>query len=112
MKLLMGILICLYLLPTPQCGSAVPKSNGGITKDRAIYLAQRYLKIEDVRNYDIKVEESVVTSETYNTYRRLDKEVKREAWVVTFSVRKAVGASRTVYVDKQTGEILGGFSSK
>lgn len=100
-----------YLIPV-QHRAAVSKSTVTIAKDRAIVLAQRYLKIEDIKQYDISVEESIVTSETYNTYRRLEKGVKREAWVVTFSMSRAVGASRTVYVDKETGEVLGGFSSK
>jgi len=111
-KPLIYILFFLGLVPMFQCGSAVSRNTGAITKERAIYLAQRYLKIEDTKQYEIKTEEAVVTSETHNTYRRLEKGVKRDAWVVTFSVPNAIGSSRTVYVDKRNGEILGGFSSK
>lgn len=112
MKQASFFVISLYLCILTPCWVAATETSISITKDEAICLAQRYLKIEDTRKYSIRVEEMVITSETYNTYRQLRKGIRREAWVVTFSVPDAVGASRTVYVDKRTGEILGGFSSK
>jgi len=38
--------------------------------------------------------------------------MNRLCWVVTLIVPDAVGAGRTVFVDKENGEILGGYSSK
>ncbi len=49
---------------------------------------------------------------TFNTYKILEPGFNRLCWVVTLIVFDAVGASRTVYVDKESGDILGGYSSK
>lgn len=83
-----------------------------VTKRHAVQLAQGYLHIEDAASYRVVVSVSMVTAQTHNTYRVLSRETKREAWVVSFDVPSAQGASRVVYVDKINGEILGGFSSK
>ncbi len=78
----------------------------------AVNIAREYLNIENTRNYKIKIEEKAITADAFNTYRILESGTKRLCWVVTFIVPDTVGASRTVYVDKENGEILGGYSSK
>ncbi len=42
----------------------------------------------------------------------LDPGIDRLCWVVTLIVPDAAGAGKTVYVDKESGKILGGYSSK
>ena len=80
--------------------------------EEAVSLAKEYLNIEDTINYKIKIEERVITRDTFNTYKVLEPGISRLCWVVTIIVPSAAGAGRTVYVDKESGEILGGYSSK
>ena len=80
--------------------------------EEAVNIAKEYLNIENTINYKIKIEEKVITADTFNTYKILVPGSSRLCWVVTLIVPDAVGASRTVYVDKESGEILGGYSSK
>jgi hypothetical protein len=82
------------------------------SNEEAIDIAKEYLNIENTINYKIKIEEKVITDDTFNTYKILVPGSSRLCWVVTLIVPDAVGASRTVYVDKESGEILGGYSSK
>ena len=78
----------------------------------AVNIAKKYLNIEKTIDYKIKIEEKVITTNTFNTYKVLEPGVNRLCWVVTLIVPDAVGAGRTVYIDKESGEILGGYSSK
>jgi hypothetical protein len=78
----------------------------------AVGIAKEYLKIEDTINYKIQIEERVITADAFNTYKILEPGISRLCWVVTIIAPDAVGAGRTVYVDKESGEILGGYSSK
>jgi len=82
------------------------------SNEEAVNIAKEYLNIENTINYKIKIEEKVITADTFNTYKMLEPGINRLCWVVTIIVPDAVGASRTVYVDKKSGEILGGYSSK
>ena len=82
------------------------------SKEEAVKIAKEYLNIETTKNYKIKIEEKVITANAFNTYRILEPGIHRLCWVVTLIVPDAVGASRTVYVDIESGEILGGYSSK
>ena len=82
------------------------------SKKDAVKIAKKYLNIENSINYTIKIEEKVISAKTFNTYRSLEPGINKKCWVVTLIVPDAVGASRTVYVDKDNGEILGGYSSK
>ena len=82
------------------------------SKNAAVKIAKEYLKITDTTNHKIKIEEKVITTKSFNTYRTLELGINRTCWVVTLIVPDAVGASRTVYVDKESGEILGGYASK
>ena len=81
-------------------------------KEEAVIIAKEYLNLENTINYKIKIEEKVITADTFNTYKILEPGINRLCWVVRLIVPDAVGASRTVYVDKESGEILGGYSSK
>lgn len=80
--------------------------------EKAVSLAKEYLNIEDTINYKIQVEERVITTDAFNTYKVLEPGTSRLCWVVTIIAPDTVGAGRTVYVDKESGEILGGYSSK
>ncbi len=80
--------------------------------EEAVSLAKEYLNIEDTINYKIQIEERVITTDTFNTYKVLEPEISKLCWVVTIIAPDAVGAGRTVYVDKESGDILGGYSSK
>ena len=82
------------------------------SNEEAVNIAKEYLNIENTINYKIKIEEKVITANAFNTYKTLEPGINRLCWVVTLIVSDAVGASRTVYVDKESGEILGGYSSK
>jgi len=83
-----------------------------ISNEEAVNIAKEYLNIENTINYKIKIEEKVITANEFNTYKILEPGIHRLCWVVTLIVPDAVGAGRTVYVDKESGEILGGYSSK
>ena len=80
--------------------------------EEAVSLAKEYLNIEDTINYKIQIEERVITTDAFNTYKVLEPGISKLCWVVTIIAPDAVGAGRTVYVDKESGEILGGYSSK
>jgi hypothetical protein len=80
--------------------------------EEAVSLAKEYLNIEDTINYKIQIEERVITTDAFNTYKVIEPGISRLCWVVTIIAPDAVGAGRTVYVDKESGEILGGYSSK
>jgi hypothetical protein len=82
------------------------------SNEEAVDIAREYLNIENTINYKIQIEEKVITADTFNTYKILEPGINRSCWVVTLIVPDAVGAGRTVYVDKESGEILGGYSSK
>ena len=92
--------------------SSVNEPAKTISNEEAVNIAKAYLNIENTVNYKIKIEEKVITADTFNTYKILEPGINRLCWVVTFIVSDAVGAGRTVYVDKESGEILGGYSSK
>ena len=91
---------------------AVNEPAKATSNEDAVNIAKQYLNIEDTINYKIKIEEKVITANTFNTYKSLEPGMNRLCWVVTLIIPDAVGASRTVYVDKESGEILGGYSSK
>jgi hypothetical protein len=80
--------------------------------EKAVSLAKEYLNIEDTLNYKILIEERVITTDAFNTYKVLKAGTSRLCWVVTIIAPDTVGAGRTVYVDKESGDILGGYSSK
>ena len=82
------------------------------SNEDALNIAKQYLNIENTKNYKIKIEEKVITANTFNTYKILEPGINKLCWAVTFIAPDAVGAGRTVYVDKESGEILGGYSSK
>ena len=82
------------------------------SNEEDVTIAKEYLNIEKTINYKIKIEEKVITANEFNTYKILEPGIHRLCWVVTLIVPDAVGAGRTVYVDKESGEILGGYSSK
>ena len=82
------------------------------SKEEAVNIAKEYLNIETTKDYKIKIEEKVITANTFNTYKILEPGIHRLCWVVALIIPDAVGASRTVYVDIESGEILGGYSSK
>lgn len=115
--LFIGISLLLITDPVRSIGFCVenetPSANESvraINVEEAVNIAREYLNIENTKNYKIK--EKAITADTFNTYRVLQSDTKRLCWVVTFIVPDAVGNSRTVYVDKESGEILGGYSSK
>ena len=91
---------------------AVNEPAKATSNEDAVNIAKQYLNIENTINYKIMIEEKVITANTFNTYKSLELGVNRLCWVVTLIIPDAVGASRTVYVDKESGEILGGYSSK
>ena len=105
------IFVCLHIFVIGSVGEAQPKA-APLSKKQAIRVAQSYLQIKNSKEYKIKVKSELITFESYNTYKKLENGIKRTAWVVVFTVPKAVGSSRVVYVDKKNGEILGGYSSK
>ena len=80
--------------------------------EKAVSLAKEFLNIEDTINYKIQIEERVITTDAFNTYMVIEPGTRRLCWVVTIIAPDAVGAGKTVYVDKESGEILGGYSSK
>ena len=80
--------------------------------EEAVSIAKEYLNIGGTINYKIQFEERVITSDAFNTYKVLEPGISRLCWVVTIIAPDAAGAGRTVYVDKESGEILGGYSSK
>ena len=82
------------------------------SSEDAVNIAKKYLNIENPLNYKIKIEDKVITENAFNTYKVLEPGILRLCWVVIFIAPDAAGASRTVYVDKESGEILGGYSSK
>ena len=83
-----------------------------VSREDAVYIARQYLNIENTKHYKIKIEEKVITANTFNTYKILEPGINRLCWVVRLIASDAVGAGRTVYVDKENGKILGGYSSK
>ena len=83
-----------------------------IKVEEAVHISREYLGIENTHNFEIDIRDEVITADTFNTYRALESGIKRSCWAVTFIVPNAAGSSRTVYVDKESGEILGGYSSK
>ena len=83
-----------------------------ISNEDAVNIAREYLNIENTKNYKTKIEEKVITANAFNTYKILEPGINRLCWIVTLVVPDAVGAGRTVYIDKKSGEILGGYSSK
>ena len=82
------------------------------SREDALDIAKLYLNIESTKNYKIEIQEKIITTNTFNTYKILGPGINRLCWVVSFIAPDAVGAGRTVYVDKESGEILGGYSSK
>ena len=83
-----------------------------ISNEEAVNIAREYLNIENTKNYKTKLDEKVITANTFNSYKILEPGINRLCWIVTFIVPDAVGAGKTVYIDKKSGEILGGYSSK
>jgi hypothetical protein len=83
-----------------------------ISDEEAVNIAREYLNIENTKNYKTKIDEKVITANTFNTYKILEPGINRLCWIVTLIDPDAVGAGRTVYIDKKSGEILGGYSSK
>ena len=83
-----------------------------ISNEEAVDIAREYLNMGDTKNYKTKIEEKVITANAFNTYKILEPGINRLCWIVTLIVPDTVGASRTVYIDKKSGEILGGYSSK
>ena len=83
-----------------------------LSNEDAVNIAREYLGVEDTINYKIKIEEEIITANTFNTYKILEPGINRLCWIVTLIVPDTVGVSRTVYIDKKSGEILGGYSSK
>ena len=83
-----------------------------ISNEEAVNIAREYLNIENTKNYKTKIDEKVITANTFNTYKILEPGINRLCWIVTLIVPDAVGAGKTVYIDKKSGEILGGYSSK
>ena len=83
-----------------------------LSTEDAVNIAREYLGVENTINFKIKIEEEIITANTFNTYKILEPGINRLCWIVTLIVPDTVGASRTVYIDKKSGEILGGYSSK
>ena len=102
-----AFIVCVENPAYPAIEPAKVSSN-----EDAVNIAKQYLNIENTKNYKIKIQEEVITANTFNTYKILEPGISRLSWVVTFIAPDAVGAGRTVYVDKESGEILGGYSSK
>jgi len=110
-KKLLTIFVCLHFFAATMF-SGIQTGTTVISKGQAIRIAQSYLQIQNLKEYKIKVESELITSDSYNTYKKLGNRIRKIAWVVTFIMPEGIGASRTVYVDKKKGEILGGYSSK
>ena len=115
------IFLWIFIFPKPAWGGSSCSENKpspikepvkGIRIEKAVSLAKEYLNIEDTINYKIQIEEKVITTDAFNTYKVLKAGTSRLCWVVTIIVPDTVGAGRTVYVDKESGDILGGYSSK
>ncbi len=85
---------------------------GATSTEQAVILAKKYLGIDNAANFKFEISERVITPEAFNTYKVLKPGISRLCWVVTIINPGAVGAGRTVYVDKESGEIHGGYSSK
>jgi hypothetical protein len=83
-----------------------------ISSEEAVNIARQYLNIENTKNYKTKIDEKIITANTFNSYKILEPGINRLCWIVTLIVPDAVGAGKTVYIDKKSGEILGGYSSK
>jgi len=83
-----------------------------LSNEDAVDIAREYLGVENTINYKIKIEEEIITANTFNTYKILEPGINSLCWIVTLIVPDTVGASRTVYIDKKSGEILGGYLSK
>lgn len=83
-----------------------------ISNEEAVNIAREYLNIKNTKNYKTKIDEKVITANTFNSYKILEPGINRLCWIVTLIVPDAVGAGKTVYIDKKSGEILGGYSSK
>ena len=82
------------------------------SSEEAVNIAKEYLDIDNTADYKIKIAETVITTDSFNAYKMLEPGISRLCWVVTIIAPNGVGAGRTVYVDKESGEILGGYSSK
>jgi hypothetical protein len=113
------IFILIFASPSWTVGFCVENKTDPVNEpakatsnEEAVDIAREYLNIENTINYKIQIEEKVITADTFNTYKILEPGINRPCWVVTLIVPDAVGAGRTVYVDKESGEILGGYSSK
>ena len=83
-----------------------------LSTEDAVNIAREYLGVENTINFKIKIDEEIITANTFNTYKILEPGINRLCWIVTLIVPDTVGVSRTVYIDKKSGEILGGYSSK
>ena len=83
-----------------------------LSTEDAVNIAREYLGVENTINFKIKIEEEIITANTFNTYKILEPGINRLCWIVTLIIPDTVGVSRTVYIDKKSGEILGGYSSK
>jgi hypothetical protein len=119
--LYIGIFLWIFIFPKPAWVASycvenktypIKKPAKAIRIEKAVSLAKEYLNIEDTINFKIQIEERVITTDTFNTYKVLEPGISRLCWVVTIMAPDAVGAGRTVYVDKESGDILGGYSSK
>jgi hypothetical protein len=97
---------------TDSVTSSVNEPAKAISNEEAVNIAKEYLNIKNTINYKIKIEEKVIAADTFNAYKILEPGINRLCWVVTLIVPDAFGAGRTVFVDKENGEILGGYSSK
>ena len=112
---MLRIILSTVLIFLVNCNTIKASSSNAIqliTDHDAILIAQKYLNIQNIKKYDVIVRQEKVTDDSYNTYRELRKGTSIECWIVTFVVPDAVGASRTVYVSKGNGEVMGGYSSK
>ena len=83
-----------------------------LSTEDAVNIAREYLGVENTINFKIKIDEEIITANTFNTYKILEPGINRLCWIVTLIIPDTVGVSRTVYIDKKSGEILGGYSSK
>ncbi|MEE4606207.1 MAG: hypothetical protein V2J65_33365 [Desulfobacteraceae bacterium] len=119
--LFIGIFLWILIFPKPAWVASycveintypVKEPAKAIRIEKAVSLAKEYLSIEDTINYKIQFEERIITSDAFNTYKALEPGISRLCWVVTIIAPDTVGAGRTVYVDKENGDILGGYSSK
>ncbi len=115
------IFLWIFIFPKPawaasSCSenktSPIKEPAKAIPIEKAVSLAKEYLNIEDTINYKIQIEEKVITTDAFNTYKVLEAGTSRLCWIVTIIAPDTVGAGRTVYVDKERGDILGGYSSK